>query len=53
MVKDANHFHHFENGAWTIGDSSNVSSQSLYHILSGYSKHGSVTLSKFTSVIKG
>jgi hypothetical protein len=55
MVRDANCFHHFENGvcsAWTTGDSSNVSCQSLYHVLSGYSSmsSGSVTRSKLTSV---
>jgi hypothetical protein len=41
--------------AWTTGDSSNVSCQSLYHVLSGYSSmsSGSVTRSKLTSVIRG
>jgi hypothetical protein len=41
--------------AWTTGDSSIVSSQSRYHVLSGYSSmcSGSVTRSKLTSVIRG
>jgi hypothetical protein len=40
---------------WTTVDSSNVSCQSLYHVLSGYSSmfSGSVTRSKLISVIKG
>jgi hypothetical protein len=40
--------------AWTTGDSSNMSCQSLY-VLSGYSSmsSGSVTWSKLTSVIRG
>jgi hypothetical protein len=53
MVRDANCFHHFENGVCscrTTGDSSIVSSQSLYLVLSGYSSicSGSVTRSKLT-----
>jgi pentatricopeptide repeat protein len=41
--------------AWTTVDSSNVSCQSLYHVLSGYSSmsSGSVTRSKLISVIRG
>jgi hypothetical protein len=41
--------------AWTTGDSSNVSCQSLYHVLPGYSSmsSGSVTQSKLTNVIRG
>jgi hypothetical protein len=41
--------------AWTTVDSSNVSCQSRYHVLSGYSSmsSGSVTRSKLISVIRG
>jgi len=36
MVRDANRFHHFEDIvfilAWTTGDASNMSCQSLYQV---------------------
>jgi hypothetical protein len=58
MVRDANRFHHFEDIvfvlAWTTGDASNISCQSLYQVNFVYSSmsSGIVMQSKFNSIIR-
>jgi hypothetical protein len=58
MVRDANCFHHFEDIvfvlAWTTGDASNMSCQSLYQVNFVYSSmsSGIVMQSKFNGVIR-